>query len=44
MLVNNAAVQVPGGVASLSLADWRSTLDVNLLAPFVLTQGLLPQL
>lgn len=44
VLVNNAAVQVLGGVESLSVADWRSTLDVNLLAPFVLTQGLLPQL
>ncbi|CAM5288454.1 Short-chain dehydrogenase OS=Stutzerimonas stutzeri OX=316 GN=PS273GM_03570 PE=3 SV=1 [Stutzerimonas stutzeri] len=44
VLVNNAAVQVLGGVGSLTLADWHSTLDVNLLAPFVLTQGLLPQL
>jgi NAD(P)-dependent dehydrogenase (short-subunit alcohol dehydrogenase family) len=44
VLVNNAAVQVLGSVDSLTLADWRRTLDVNLLAPFVLTQGLLPQL
>lgn len=44
VLVNNAAVQVLGGVESLSLADWHSTLNVNLLAPFVLTQGLLPEL
>lgn len=44
VLVNNAAIQVLGGVESLRVADWRSTLDVNLLAPFVLTQGLLPQL
>lgn len=44
VLVNNAAIQVLGGVESLSVPDWRSTLDVNLLAPFVLTQGLLPQL
>lgn len=44
VLVNNAAIQVLGGVDSLSMADWRSTLDVNLVAPFVLTQGLLPQL
>lgn len=40
-LVNNAAIQVLGGVEALSVAEWHSTLDVNLLAPFVLTQGLL---
>lgn len=44
VLVNCAAVQVLGGVESLTTADWHRTLDVNLLAPFVLTQGLLPQL
>jgi NAD(P)-dependent dehydrogenase (short-subunit alcohol dehydrogenase family) len=44
VLINNAAVQVLGGVTSLSMADWHCTLDVNLLAPFLLTQGLLPEL
>ena len=44
VLVNNAAVQVLGGVDSLTVADWQRTLNVNLLAPFVLTQGLLQQL
>lgn len=44
VLVNNAAIQLLGGVESLSVADWRTTLDVNLLAPFVLTQALLPHL
>lgn len=44
VLINNAAIQVLGGVESLNVADWRNTLDVNLLAPFVLTQGLLSQL
>ena len=43
MLVNNAAVQVLGGVDSLNVADWHRTLDVNLLAPFVLTHGMLPE-
>jgi NAD(P)-dependent dehydrogenase (short-subunit alcohol dehydrogenase family) len=43
-LVNNAAVQVLGGVDSLSMSDWQRTLQVNLLAPFALTQALLPQL
>jgi len=43
-LVNNAALQILGGADSLTRADWRSTLDVNLLAPFVWTQALLPAL
>lgn len=44
VLINNAAVQVLGGLSSLTVGDWHKTLDVNLLAPFVLTQALLPQL
>jgi NAD(P)-dependent dehydrogenase (short-subunit alcohol dehydrogenase family) len=44
VLVNNAAVQVLGGVDTLSLADWQRTLHVNLLAPFLLIQGLLSEL
>ena len=44
VLVNNAAVQVLGGVDSLTMADWQHTLNVNVLAPFALTQALLPQL
>jgi NAD(P)-dependent dehydrogenase (short-subunit alcohol dehydrogenase family) len=43
-LINNAAVQVLGGVSSLNMNDWQKTLNVNLLAPFVLTQGLLSEL
>jgi len=43
-LVNNAAIQVLGGVTSLTRADWNTTLAVNLQAPFFLTQALLPQL
>jgi NAD(P)-dependent dehydrogenase (short-subunit alcohol dehydrogenase family) len=44
VLVNNAAVQVLGGVATLTLVDWQRTLNINLLAPFALTQSLLPEL
>lgn len=44
VLVNNAATQILGDVASLTRADWRATLDVNLLAPFFWTQALLPEL
>lgn len=43
-LINNAAIQILGGVDSLTRADWRQTLDVNLLAPFLWTQALLKQL
>lgn len=41
-LVNNAAVQILGRVEDLTAADWRNTFDVNLMAPFLLIQGLLP--
>ncbi len=44
VLVNNAAIQVLGGVESLSLSDWHRTLYINLLAPFTLTQRFLPVL
>ena len=43
-LVNNAAVQILGGVDSLTRADWQQTLQVNLLAPFIWAQALLPAL
>lgn len=38
-LVNNAAVQILGGVDSLSRSDWQTTLNVNLQAPFFLAQA-----
>lgn len=41
VLVNNAALQVLGGVDSLLREDWKRSLDVNLLAPFLLSQALL---
>lgn len=43
-LINNAAVQILGGVTSLTRADWSTTLAVNLQAPFFLIQALLAQL
>jgi NAD(P)-dependent dehydrogenase (short-subunit alcohol dehydrogenase family) len=43
-LINNAAVQILGGVDSLTRADWQQTLQVNLQAPFIWTQALLPAL
>lgn len=44
VLINNAALQILGGAESLTRRDWHQTLDINLLAPFLLTQALLPDL
>jgi NAD(P)-dependent dehydrogenase (short-subunit alcohol dehydrogenase family) len=41
VLVNNAAVQIVKPVAELDTEDWRRTLNVNLIAPFVLIRELL---
>jgi NAD(P)-dependent dehydrogenase (short-subunit alcohol dehydrogenase family) len=43
-LVNNAAAQVVKPTAELTVDDWSRTLNVNTLAPFLLTQALLPEL
>lgn len=43
-LVNNAAVQVLGDLTSLDLESWRVSMDVNVLAPLVLTRHLHQQL
>lgn len=40
-LINNAAIQILGGVDSLDRTQWQTTLDVNLSAPFFMAQGLL---
>jgi NAD(P)-dependent dehydrogenase (short-subunit alcohol dehydrogenase family) len=44
LLVNNAAVQCLGKTEDLDRNTWRYSLEVNLLAPFFLTQALLPRL
>jgi NAD(P)-dependent dehydrogenase (short-subunit alcohol dehydrogenase family) len=44
VLVNNAAIQVVGRVEHLGRAEWRKTLNVNLLAPFFWAQAFLPEL
>ncbi|MBS0388239.1 MAG: SDR family oxidoreductase [Proteobacteria bacterium] len=41
-LINSAAPQYLGKAEALNADAWRKTLDVNLLAPFLLIQGLLP--
>jgi NAD(P)-dependent dehydrogenase (short-subunit alcohol dehydrogenase family) len=44
VLINNAAVQILGGVDSLTRENWQHTLSVNLLAPFIWVQALLPHI
>ncbi len=44
VLVNNAAVQILGDSAELTVASWQRTLKVNVLAPFLLSQALLQHL
>lgn len=44
VLVNNAAAQILAPAGKLSAADWRRTLNVNLTAPFRLSQAFLPEL
>jgi NAD(P)-dependent dehydrogenase (short-subunit alcohol dehydrogenase family) len=43
-LINNAAIQILGGVNTLTRQEWQTTLDVNLLAPFLWIQELFPAL
>ena len=44
LLVNNAAIQCLGDIDSLDTEIWNKTLNINLLAPFFLIQGLAEQL
>ena len=39
VLINNAAVQILGETDELTRADWEGSWNVNLLAPFLLTQA-----
>lgn len=43
-LINNAAVQILAPAEKLTAQDWRRTMNVNLTAPFRLSQALLPDL
>jgi NAD(P)-dependent dehydrogenase (short-subunit alcohol dehydrogenase family) len=44
VLVNNAAVQIVKPVTDINAEDWRKTLNVNVVAPFILIKGLLTYL
>jgi NAD(P)-dependent dehydrogenase (short-subunit alcohol dehydrogenase family) len=44
VLINNAALQIVKPAEQLTVEDWSRTLNVNLVAPFLLTQVFLPEL
>ena len=44
VLVNNAATQVLNKTDDVKIEDWDATLETNLVAPFLLVQGLLSEL
>jgi len=40
--INNAGIAIVKPLGDLSLEDWQATIDVNVTAPFLLTQKLVP--
>ena len=42
ILINNAGIQLRSPVESLTIENWNSTLQVNLIGPFKLIQGVIP--
>ena len=43
-IIHNAAFQIVAPFSRLSTQDWLETLEINLLAPVVISRALLPQL
>jgi NAD(P)-dependent dehydrogenase (short-subunit alcohol dehydrogenase family) len=39
-LINNAAIQIKKKIQDIEYNDWKTTLDTNLVAPFILVQKL----
>ena len=44
VLVQNAGIALIGSVKEMPVSEWQKTLDVNLTAPFLLTQKCIPLL
>lgn len=42
VLVNNAGINVVGGIEELTLAQWRRCFDVNVAGVFLLSQAVIP--
>lgn len=44
ILVNNAGVAYEGSITSAKLDEWRKTLEVNLIGPFMLMRAAIPHM
>jgi meso-butanediol dehydrogenase / (S,S)-butanediol dehydrogenase / diacetyl reductase len=44
VLVNNAGRGTEGSITSANLDEWRNTLDVNLIGPFMLMRAVIPHM
>ena len=44
ILINNAGIGTEGSVASVSLSEWRRTVEVNLVGPFMLMREVIPHM
>ena len=44
ILVNNAGICLPGSIENQTVEDWARTFAVNVTAPFLITQALVPLL
>ncbi len=44
VLVNNAAMGTEGSITSADLAEWRKTLEVNLISPMLLMRAAIPHM
>ena len=44
VLINNAAVQIVNSMDKLSTDDWHQTININLIAPFLLVQAFMSDL
>lgn len=44
ILINNAGIAIVKPLENLTEDDWRDMMDINVTAPFLLTQALLPQI
>lgn len=44
VLINNAAVQTLGDLQTANITEWQNSLNINLLAPFLLSQKLASKL
>ena len=44
VLVNNAALGTEGSIITADLAEWRKTLEVNLISPMLLMRAAIPHM